>query len=420
MTLRLYYHDATLREFTARLICRRVVCGEDGIAAAVALDQTAFYPTSGGQPHDTGRLNGASVVDIQEDAEGTIWHLLAEPLAADTALVRGQIDWSRRFEHMQQHTGQHLLSAAFVTRLSALTVGFHLGRETSTIDLDVADLDWQTASEIEWAANAVVWQNRPVTHQIVAAHEAAKLPLRKPPVVEGRIRVIEIAGYDVSACGGTHVAATGEIGLLKITAIERYKSGVRVTFLCGGRALKAYQQSLHWMRASSAALSVGPGDLPAAIARLEEGVKAAQRDLRQSRATLAAYEAEALWAEAALVGEARIIVAQWQDRDPSELRGLAGRLRDRPRTLALLATTGEEGVRIICACSTDLAVLNASEILRAALKPLGGRGGGTPELAQGGASEHTPETVSDALQEAVARYVGSSESDLLSDSDCVR
>lgn len=404
MTLRLYYHDATLREFTARVVARKTISQDDKMEApAVRLDQTAFYPTSGGQPHDTGALAGVPVVEVQEDEAGEIWHLLAAPLPPERDVVRGQIDWQRRFDHMQQHTGQHLLSAAFQDVASAATVGFHLGRDASTIDLDIPDLDWETVFAIEQAVNAVVWQNRLVTIQIVEEHEIADLPLRKPPAVSGKIRVVWVEGFDASACGGTHVGTTGEIGIVKVTGLERYKGGVRVSFLCGKRALNDYQRVLNLLQISSAALSVGADELPEAIARLEEEVKTSRRDLRQVRSQLLDYEAERLWQQAPTVEGKHVVAAHWRDRAFADARSVAARLRERPATVVLMAVTEEENVRVVCAVSDDLSKPDARTILRDALAPLDGRGGGTPKLAQGGAAGQAAEDVSAALRDALAQ-----------------
>ena len=414
-TSRLYYYDdTTLSEFDASVLGVRELVGEDGVPRiAVRLDRTAFYPTSGGQPHDTGSLGEVRVVEVVEDPADTrvIWHLLAEPEPTLGSRVRGRIDWARRFDHMQQHTGQHLLSTAFEDALSAPTVGFHLGSTSSTIDLEISGrsegdrhptLTWEMAFEIEAAVNAVVWQNRPVVVRIVDAEEIASIPLRKPPVVTGKVRVVWVEAYDASACGGTHVGATGEIGIIKITGIEHYKGGVRVSFVCGGRALKAYQASLHTLQRASLALSVGPDDLLAAITRLEDDTKLLRRDVRRLRETVLDDEAEALWVGASVVDGTRAIASHWDGRDFADVRALAGRLRERPGVLLLFAVTEGGAVRVLVARSDDLDTLHAGAILRALLDGLGGRGGGSATMAQGGTAYHPPEVILAALQDALS------------------
>jgi alanyl-tRNA synthetase len=395
MTQRLYYHDPTLTTFDAQILERR----ETERGPAVRLDRTAFYPTSGGQPHDTGTLDGIPVRDVWEDEEGRIWHQVARLPQDDEG--QGQIDWGRRFDHMQQHTGQHLLSAVFVGRLGGQTVGFHLGSEESTIDLDLPDLRPEDVAAVEDAVNALVWQDLPVTVQFFEPKELADVPLRKPPPVEGTVRVIGVAGVDASACGGTHVRRTGEIGLLKIGGVDHYKGGVRVTFLCGGRALRDYRRALDLLQTTALALTVGQDEVPDAVARLQDEVRTANRELGRVRDDLLDLEAERLWAAAAAEAGARRILAHWPDRSFDEARALAARLRGRPGTLALLATGGgDQGVRVVCARSDDLDI-DAVAVLRGALAPLDGRGGGSPIMAQGGGPPRPIEAVMAALRQAV-------------------
>lgn len=395
MTERLYYDDATRITFDARVVESRDT--EHG--PAIMLDRTAFYPTSGGQPHDIGALAGIPVRDVWDDESGVVWHLLDATPPTDN--VSGVVDWARRFDHMQQHTGQHLLSAAFVEVFDANTIGFHLGAESSTIDLDIDHLVWEAAFRVEDAVNRVVWENRLVTVHSVTRDELGGIPLRKPPQVTGNIRVIWVEGYDASACGGTHVRSTGEIGLIKITGIERYKGGVRVGFLCGERALHDYRRALHIVRETSGDLSVGQDALQEAVARIHEEAKATRKTLNKVQSELMQVEAERLWAATPEVEGVRRIVAHWPDRNFADARAIAGQLREQPRTLLLLAVTEDKGVRLVCARSDDLPQFNAGMLLREATSALGGRGGGSPVMAQGGAQDHPHETIIAALESAI-------------------
>ncbi|MFN2108960.1 MAG: alanyl-tRNA editing protein [Anaerolineae bacterium] len=407
MTRRLYYDDATLVTFDAHIVAQRET--ERGLA--VQLDQTAFYPTSGGQPHDTGSLAGIPVVDVWDEEEdgrpGAIWHLLATTPAANVGdavsgdTVKGVIDWDRRLDHMQQHTGQHILSAACVELFQGNTVGFHLGSETSTIDLDLPQLTWEAAFKIEDAANRVIWENRPVTIHTVTHDDLGDIPLRKPPKVTGDIRVIWIEGYDASACGGTHVRSTAEIGLLKITGIERYKGGVRITFLCGGRALRDYRRVLHALRTASGDLSVAQDEVPQAVSRLQEELQTTRRALNKAQSQLTEFEADRLWEATSEADGIRRIGVHWSDRPFAEARAIAGRLRERPRTLLLLAVSEDDGVRLVCARSDDLPHIDARTILRDVAQALGGRGGGSPSIAQGGTPAHPHEIVVETLKRAI-------------------
>ncbi len=396
MTQRLYYDDATLRHFTAQVLEERTT--EHGPAAR--LDRTAFYATSGGQPHDTGTLNGIPVLEVWEDeATGELWHRLARPLEGMT--VTGLVDWPRRFDHMQQHTGQHLLSAAFLRLWDAPTVGFHLGREASTIDLPLSQLSWEAAFKVEDEVNQLIWEDRPVTARFVTPEELATLALRKLPNVTGPVRIVTVADYDATACGGTHVARTGEIGLAKITGLERYKGGVRVTFLCGGRALHDYRRTLRTLSELAASFTVAQEELPQALARLQEESQETRRALHKAQAMLLENEADRLWTATPLNHGMRQVVAHWSGRPFAEAQALAARLREQPQTVALLAVTEERGTRLVCARSEDLPAVDAAALLRRALARLGGKGGGTSSLAQGGGPVAPPAAIQAALQEAL-------------------
>src|SRR5690349_18633469 len=271
MTDRLYYADPYLREFDATI---ERIASRDG-RTVVTLDRTAFYPTSGGQPFDTGTLGPFRVVDVVDEDDGTVAHVV-EPRTENQepqnqnqepgASLHGSIDWPRRFDHMQQHTGQHVLSAAFERLFRIRTVSFHLGAEVSTIDLareaSAAEL---AAAEAE--ANRVVWDDRPVAIRYASAEEAAQLPLRKEPKRGGTLRLIDVADFDLSACGGTHVSRTGAIGVIAVARWDRFKGGQRLEFVCGGRALRAYRSLRDSTAASVRLLSVLPDELPGSIER---------------------------------------------------------------------------------------------------------------------------------------------------------
>jgi alanyl-tRNA synthetase len=395
-TDRLYYADSLLRDFTARIVERR----EADRGPAVRLDRTAFYPTSGGQPHDTGVLGGARVLDVWDDDTGEVWHRLEGFPQGDE--VQGVIDWDRRFDHMQQHTGQHLLSAAFVDLRRAATLSFHLGADESSIDLDVAGLTWEDAFAVEAHVNHVVWEDRPVDVRMFREDEIHQVPLRKPPQVRGSIRVVWIHDVDASACGGTHVPRTGAVGLLKIVRLERYKAGTRVGFVCGGRALAHYQRVLRGFQTVGADLSVHLDQVPETVARLQGEFKAARRDLEAARDALMAGEAERLWAATTVTEGTRRVVAYRADWGPDHLTTLASHLASRPHTVALLAGNDPKGVRLVCRRSDDLAEVDAAAMLRRAVARLGGRGGGTAQQAQGGAPAAAPEAIEDALREAAS------------------
>jgi alanyl-tRNA synthetase len=380
-TERLYYGDSYLRTFTATVVAH----GDLGGRAALALDRSAFYPEGGGQPADHGALNGLAVVDVQVEA-GVVWHGLgsAEDLAALPvgAAVEGRIDWPRRLDHMQQHCGQHMLTAAFIASCGIATSSFHLGDDSVTIDLDAAELTEAQVRAAEDLANAVIWEDRPVTARFVSAEELAALPLRKPPSVAENVRVVSIADFGYSACGGTHPRSTGGVGAIQVIRWGRQRGGVRLEFACGGRALAALRRLSAAAGGAAAALSVGADELPAAVERLQSSLRAAQKELEQAQAALDAADAEARYATAERCGAARLVCVSLPGLGVERLRRLAQAIAGRPGGVAILAAPGDRA-QIVVACAPDSG-RDARQILQAGLPLLDGRGGGGPTLAQGG------------------------------------
>lgn len=373
-TERLYFADPYCTHFSARVVAR----DERGGHPAVALDQTAFYPEGGGQPSDHGTLNGVVVRDVQAD-NGQIWHMLDAPLPDDA--VQGVVDWARRFDHMQQHHGQHLLSAAFERLDQARTLSFHLGSATSTIDLDTPTLTDEQAVRAEALVNQVIWEDRPVLARFVTPEELSALPLRKPPSVQTAVRVVSVPEFDHSACGGTHPRTTGGVGLLHIRRWERRGDVTRVEFLCGGRALADYRSRDRLVAQLALEFSVSVDELAEAMARLRA---AEERSRKQARATveqLLHYEAQELLASADLVGIYQVVHHTFEGRDFEELRTLARNIAARGG-IALLGSRGERAQLVLAAPET--AQVHCGTLLRTTLTAFGGRGGGQPVLAQGG------------------------------------
>jgi alanyl-tRNA synthetase len=325
--------------------------------------------------------------------------MLDRPLEAD--LVQGAIDWTRRFDHMQQHHGQHLLSAAFERLYGLRTVSFHLGAAASTIDLDGAALAPDQAAAAEDLANHVIWEDRPVLARFVSAEELAQLPLRKPPQVDGPVRVVSVPDFDHSACGGTHPRATGGVGLLHLRRWERRGDVTRVEFLCGGRALR----DLRWKNAAlgrlAAALSVGADEVEAAVLRLREAEERARKRLEQAGEQLIGYEAQELIARAELVGIVRVIRRAYEGRGLEEVRALAKAVAA-GGGVALLGLRAEK-TQLIFARAEGLD-LDCGRLLRETLAPLGGRGGGQAALAQGGLPDAA--LLEQALEAAMGRLAG--------------
>ena len=382
MTERLYYGDPHLAEFDAEVL--QIVQGPGQRPAAV-LDRTAFYPTSGGQPFDTGFLGAARVLDVVDAEDGSILHVIEGELAIGP--VHGRIDWARRFDHMQQHTGQHVLSAAFDRLFGARTVSFHLGSDSATIDLsrDLVPPDIDAAAD---EANRVVWEDRPVSVRFVHAEDAAQLPLRKETAREGMLRLVEVQDFDLSACGGTHVTRTGAIGMIAIAGWERFRGGLRVEFVCGGRALSAHRALRDSVAASIRLLSVLPSELPAGIERLQNEGKELRRQLKDLQGRLAAHEADALAAQAEIVGGIRLVLAALEAWDAAGLKTIAAAIAARSGHAAVLISTPAPSA-VVVARAADVPV-NAAHLLKQLLDRFGGKGGGRPELAQGGGLQGTP------------------------------
>ncbi len=394
-TERLYFDDAYLTHFQARVVERLTWHGRP----AVVLDRTAFYPEGGGQPADHGTLNGVPVVDVQVRPEDrAVVHVLAAPLDADD--VEGRVDWPRRFDHMQQHTAQHILSQAFLRVAEAETVGFHLGREVVTIDLDRHDLSEEDLQRAEDLANRVVDENRPVTARFVDDATLARLNVRRPVRVTGPVRIVEVADFDRVPCGGTHVRATAEVGLIAILRAERYKGGTRVTFVAGQRARRDYRQRRLLLTQVGRLLSCGETDLIARVERLLADHQRLSRLWRQAQERLLAQEAATLWAKAPTVGLARLVTHVITDAEPDAVRRLAGMLREQGTVVALLGWQGPEQGRVVFTASPDLP-LHLGHMLRDVLSTFGGRGGGRPEWAEGALPD--PQSVPLALAEAARR-----------------
>lgn len=377
MTERLYYTDPYLASFEA-MVTERV---EVDRRPAVVLDRTAFYPSSGGQPFDVGTLDGRAVTDVVDLEDGRIAHVVEGDAPAEGARIEGRVDWTRRFDHMQQHTGQHLLSAAFEHVLSARTESFHLGAESSTIDLAIP-LDAAKIGATEIEANRVLWEDREVRVRFVDAAEAASLPLRKESARTGTLRLVEIERYDVSACGGTHVARTGVIGVIAVAGFERFKGGTRVEFVCGKRALARFGRQRDVINACVRHLSVLPAELPAAIERLQAESKQQRTDARALQARLIEHEAAMLAARAVPCGTCALVAERVDGFDAQGLKGLAQGIAARAGHAAVLLGA-DLPASLVVARAADVA-LDAGRMVRELTGRFGGKGGGRPELAQGG------------------------------------
>jgi len=374
MTSRIYYTEPYRTEFDATVVAVDTVDGR----THVTLDQTAFYPTSGGQPFDTGTLGGAAVSEVIDREDGTIAHVTSGALKVGE-VVQGTIDWARRFDHMQQHTGQHLLSAAFDRLFGVRTESFHMGMLSATIDL-AREVSAKEVAKAEDEANRMVWADCPVAIRFATAEEAAKMPLRKESIRTGPLRLIEVEGFDLSACGGTHVARTGGIGVIAIGGWEKFRGGARVEFLCGGRALDRFRLWRDSLAATQKFLSVAPGEMAAAVERMQADSKAQQRTLRGFQEKLAIHEAHALLEQA---GEQAAIIEALEGWDAQGLKAIAvAAAAEKPNAVVVLFTTTSPALVVIARGTA--ATADAGAMLKSLVAQFGGKGGGKPDLAQGG------------------------------------
>jgi alanyl-tRNA synthetase len=376
---RLYYDDSYTTRFDAH-VARQ---GEHEGRPAVELERTYFYPESGGQGADRGVLGGTPVVDVQADDDGRVWHVMERAVAAGR--LAGEVDWARRFDYMQQHTGQHVLSAAFERVARAATVSSHLGEERSSIEVALGDAGWRTVRDVEEAANRIVWEDRPVERHWVGEDDLARFDLRKPPPAEragsgGRIRLVEIPDWDVSACGGTHTRRTGEVGAVKVVRWEKVRGNLRFEFLCGARALSDHA----W--------------------RTEALVEGARRHTLKDRDLLehlerALAERDELRKRLADLGE-RLVVAEARERVGTPPRPVSDfaprRPRDETRRFAIkcleagapwvAVATGAPDPTVVLGRRKALA-LDLRTLVPALLERARGKGGGSPDLVQAAAAD---------------------------------
>jgi alanyl-tRNA synthetase len=383
MTDRLYYHDSFLYDFDARV----VEALESNGKHAVVLDRTAFYPTSGGQVHDLGMLTAdgreIAITEVADEEDGRILHFAAEPVSAGTQ-VHGSVDAIRRRDHVQQHSGQHVLSAAFIRLFNVPTVSFHMGEESCTIDLEASGLSSAQAQKAELLANEVIAEDRPVSIRFVPLEEARQLGLRKlPPKQTGDLRLIDITDFDLTACGGTHVRATGQIGSILLRKIEKVKHGVRVEFVCGLRAVNTARRDYTTLTEAAALYSSHIYDVPEQVRKALAESKAAGKTQHKLLEELAELYSERLVAQAA--GSPPVIAQFFPDRDATFIKLLAQKLTAGKNAVIALLASGAGQPTLVFA-QTPAQKSNMGQLMKEAMAQLGGRGGGSADMAQGGLS----------------------------------
>ncbi len=412
MTDRLYYRDSFLYDFDAEV--REVT---DSPRPALILDRSAFYPTSGGQIHDTGWLTSGSgklrVTEVADTEDGRVVHYIEAERDFDKGslqqgtLVHGQIDATRRRDHMQQHSGQHVLSAAFIRLFNIPTVSFHMADDYCSIDIDAPTLTKEQIESAERLANEIILENRPVNVSYVTREEAGKLGLRKlPPTERDELRLIDIHDFDLTACGGTHVNQTGQIASVLLRKTEKVRQGWRVEFVSGQRAVATARRDFTTLTETAALFSANIYDVPAQARKALDEIKSLRKQREQSLEELAAAQAAALLAETPEQGGRKLIVRTFADRDLNFLKLLAQKLtRQSPNAIALLATTSPQPSLIFAQSSGRPHDMGA--LLKETMTKLGGRGGGSKDMAQGGLPTATG--LEDALAQAAAKLTETHE-----------
>ena len=397
MTHKLFHDDPYMKEFDAQVLS----CAPQSEPAKgyrVYLDRTAFYAEAGGQPCDLGKLGGANVLDVQEDETGDIYHVTDQPLSG---AVHGAIEWERRFDHMQQHSGQHLLSNRIAALLGGYTFGLHIGADEVTIDTDLkAAPDRAVLDKLESEVNALIWADYATRQWFPDEAELRELPLRKPPTVAENIRIVMTGDFECVACCGTHTSSTGQIGLMTILGAHPARGKVRFSFLCGGRAFRRLRAEGDQCRGAALALSTTYENLTQEVERLSERLKDAQRALRDYQTREMLSESPALVADAqVLPSGGKAVVRRFAEGERDSLIRAASDLLEGGAEVALLSAGAPSGDIAVFA-SAETSRYDVATLLRETLKPLGGRGGGKPHFAQGGAPVQLAE---DALRAALAR-----------------
>ncbi len=385
-TVRLYLDDPYQVEFEARIVERRT----EEQKPAVILDQTCFYPESGGQPYDRGWIDGVEVVKVFEE-DSRIVHLIEKDIQAES--IKGKIDWERRFDHMQQHSGQHILSQSFHELLEAETLAFHLGEATSTLEMDLRKVSDEDLERVETRANEIIYQDREVKIHSLPEDKIGTLPLRRPPKKKGLIRVVEVSDFDYSACGGTHVRRTGEVGLIKILRWERIRDNLRFDFICGRRAFLDYLLKNRILRELSNRLTVHEREVPSSVEKLFADLKSQKSLIRKMGERIARYEAQEIIEGA----KGKIIKKIFAEKTHEEVRSLALNIIRQGDFVVLFGLKGEERGHLILACSEGLSI-DMRELVPLVSPLISGKGGGRPSLVE--LAGESAENIAQALEKA--------------------
>ncbi|RFU65358.1 alanyl-tRNA editing protein [Peribacillus glennii] len=370
MGKKLYYEDAYLKKWSTTI---DTVIEKDG-DFLVTLTETAFYPEGGGQPSDSGTIGGIAVLDVFSEND-TVFHKL--PGRPEAGVIECEIDWKRRFDHMQQHSGQHLLSAVCRELYDANTISFHLGSDTVSIDIEIAGLSRDQVSEIESQANQYIFDNRKIHSYFVTSDELSRLAVVKMPKVTENIRIVETEGIEYNPCGGTHVSATGSIGSIKIVKTEKQKGVTRIFFKCGFRALAHFNDSLDILNAVSSKFNTGHSDIISRIDKLEQDY----RQVLAEKEKLAEENASYLIRDLIQDSGGGIISYVFEDKSLKELQRLAAIASKEQDVLLLFGTLKDKKILF---SHSGAAQVHCGSFLKAHLHSFNGKGGGNDKSAQAG------------------------------------
>ncbi|MEH7118744.1 DHHA1 domain-containing protein [Neobacillus vireti] len=375
MQSKLYYQDAYIQTFTAQVLKQEF---DEYGKFYLVLDQTAFYPTGGGQPHDTGLIAGRTVIDVEE-VNGEIRHYLDAPIEVTNSLVSCVIDWERRFDHMQQHAGQHILSAAFDHLFGYKTIGFHMGNENLTIDLEIEELTNVEAQDAEELANKIILENRPIETKWVTEEELSQYELRKETKVKEDIRLVIIPNFDYNGCGGTHPKATGEVSAIKILDWEKQRKNIRIQFACGLRVIKKLGEKQNVLLQLTNLLNAPEKEMSQAVTRLLDNEKRLTKELEQSKEALLQYEAREL------AGKGKTVITNvFENRTIQELQKLARMIvSEEENQLVFFVSTDGTRIQIVCA-KGKARTEKMNQLIGGILPLINGKGGGSDSFAQGG------------------------------------
>jgi alanyl-tRNA synthetase len=377
---KLFYQDSYIQTFASRITKQEK---DDNGLWYVVLEETAFYPTGGGQPFDSGTLNNIRVMNVEE-IYGEIRHYLENPILDSSVILEGEINWERRFDHMQQHAGQHILSAAFEEILNYKTVSFHLGEEVLTIDIDIEELTESDAGVVEKRANQIILENRPIETKWVSREELSQYPLRKQPAVTENIRLVIIPEFDYNGCGGTHPSSTGQVGAIKILDWEKQRKKIRIRFVCGNRVLRQLHNKHQILSQLTKVLNAPEQGMIQSLHRLLENVKSSDKQLEEARQALLQLEAREMIRTHLDINGQVVISKVLQNRSMKEMQQLARTITNILNgVIVILISEIESQLLVVTARGFDQHV-SMKELLTDILPTIKGKGGGNEVMAQGG------------------------------------